>query len=165
MSATPITNASPLQLAAHYRHRERMERMAPKAPAQVHEALPEPLPLVLALPPEEPVETPPSAVPVPWIGRVDIKRITEAVSDHFGITRRDLYSRRRTKEIVLPRQIAMYLAKTVTLKSLPEVGRRIGGRDHTTVLHAVRKIEAAVLTDPEMAARIDAIKESMGIEA
>lgn len=151
---TPLTQATPLQLAEHQRHRERMHRMNPARSI---------VPPVIALPPVDPDPTPPDAIHVPWTGRVDMKRITEVVADHFGITRRDIYSRRRTAKIVLPRQIAMYLAKTVTLKSLPEIGRQLGGRDHTTVLHAVRKVEALASSKPEFAAIIVTIKASMGI--
>jgi chromosomal replication initiator protein len=59
---------------------------------------------------------------------------------------------------VLPRQVAMYLAKTLTLRSLPEIGRRFGGRDHTTVLHAVRKIESLVGNDNVLAEEIELLK-------
>jgi chromosomal replication initiator protein len=62
---------------------------------------------------------------------------------------------------VRPRQIAMYLAKTLTLRSLPEIGRRFGGRDHTTVLHAVRKIENLVSTDTALAEEIELLKRQL----
>ena len=73
--------------------------------------------------------------------RVKIEDIQRAVARHYNVSRADMLSSRRTANVVRPRQIAMYLAKTLTLRSLPEIGRRFGGRDHTTVLHAVRKIE------------------------
>jgi chromosomal replication initiator protein len=60
--------------------------------------------------------------------------------------------------VVRPRQIAMYLAKTLTLRSLPEIGRRFGGRDHTTVLHAVRKIEGLVGNDNMLAEEVELLK-------
>ncbi len=63
--------------------------------------------------------------------------------------------------MVRPRQIAMYLAKSLTLRSLPEIGRRFGGRDHTTVLHAVRKIEGMVMKDQELATEIDHLKRML----
>jgi len=74
------------------------------------------------------------------------------------VTLIDLKSARRTAEVVQPRQIAMYLVKTLTTRSLPDIGRRFGGRDHTTVLHAVRKIERLCETDPVLAARLEEIK-------
>ncbi|GAB4071729.1 chromosomal replication initiator protein DnaA [Ancylobacter sonchi] len=73
--------------------------------------------------------------------RVRVDDIVRVVAKHYNVTRADLLSQRRTANVVKPRQIAMYLSKTLTLRSLPEIGRRFGGRDHTTVLHAVRKIE------------------------
>jgi chromosomal replication initiator protein len=63
--------------------------------------------------------------------------------------------------VVRPRQVAMYLAKTLTLRSLPEIGRRFGGRDHTTVLHAVRKIENLVSTDSALAEEIELLKRQL----
>jgi chromosomal replication initiator protein len=74
------------------------------------------------------------------------------------VSRSDLLSARRTANVVRPRQIAMYLAKTLTLRSLPEIGRRFGGRDHTTVLHAVRKIESLIGNDTTLAAEIEVLK-------
>ena len=72
--------------------------------------------------------------------RVKIEDIQRIVARQYNVSRADLLSSRRTANVVRPRQVAMYLAKTLTLRSLPEIGRRFGGRDHTTVLHAVRKI-------------------------
>ena len=63
--------------------------------------------------------------------------------------------------MVRPRQVAMYLAKTLTLRSLPEIGRRFGGRDHTTVLHAVRKIEGLVGNDTMLADEIEVLKRQL----
>jgi chromosomal replication initiation ATPase DnaA len=71
--------------------------------------------------------------------RPTIADVQRQIALEFGITRDDLLSARRTREVVRPRQIAMAVAKALTLHSLPEIGRRFGGRDHTTVLHAVRK--------------------------
>jgi chromosomal replication initiator protein len=70
-------------------------------------------------------------------------------------------SSRRTANVVRPRQIAMYLAKVLTLRSLPEIGRRFGGRDHTTVLHAVRKIEGLVNGDRGLADEIEVLKRML----
>ncbi|MDR3488751.1 MAG: chromosomal replication initiator protein DnaA [Bradyrhizobium sp.] len=73
--------------------------------------------------------------------RVKIEEIQRLVAKHFNVSRDDILSARRTAGVVRPRQIAMYLAKVMTLRSLPEIGRRFGGRDHTTVLHAIRRME------------------------
>src|SRR5262249_18953491 len=83
--------------------------------------------------------------------RVKIEDIQRVVARQYNVSRADLLSSRRTANVVRPRQVAMYLAKTLTLRSLPEIGRRFGGRDHTTVLHAVRKIENLVTTDTALA--------------
>lgn len=77
--------------------------------------------------------------------RPTVDEIRRVVSAHFKIRTADINSARRTANVVKPRQIAMVLAKHLTLKSLPEIGRRFGGRDHTTVLHAVNKFKPAVL--------------------
>ena len=79
--------------------------------------------------------------------RVKIDDILRIVAKHYGVQRGDLLSSRRNQSIVRPRQIGMYLAKTLTARSLPEIGRRFGGRDHTTVLHAIRKIESLKQND------------------
>ena len=79
--------------------------------------------------------------------RVKIEDIQKLVASHYSVTRADILSSRRTATVVKPRQVAMYLSKALTLRSLPEIGRRFGGRDHTTVLHAVRKIEGLTASD------------------
>jgi chromosomal replication initiator protein len=73
--------------------------------------------------------------------RVTIDEIQKLVSQHFELKPLDLVSARRARAVARPRQIAMYLAKRLTTRSLPEIGRKFGGRDHSTVIHAVRKIE------------------------
>nr|WP_244490819.1 chromosomal replication initiator protein DnaA [Aureimonas frigidaquae] len=90
--------------------------------------------------------------------RVRIEDILKFVSRHYNVSRADILSARRTRTIVRPRQIAMYLAKTMTPRSLPEIGRRFGGRDHTTVLHAVRKIEAERAGDAKLSDELDIIR-------
>jgi chromosomal replication initiator protein len=90
--------------------------------------------------------------------RVKIEDIQRVVSRHYNVSKADLLSARRTRTIVRPRQIAMYLAKMLTPRSLPEIGRRFGGRDHTTVLHAVRKIEGMIEGDRSLADEIELLK-------
>lgn len=85
----------------------------------------------------------------------DIQRVT---CQHFNIQKQDLVSTRRTRVIVRPRQIAMYLSKQLTPRSLPEIGKRFGDRDHTTVLHAVRKIEELMAEDKQIAEDIETLK-------
>lgn len=93
--------------------------------------------------------------------RVKIEDIQRVVARHYNVSRADLLSARRTANVVRPRQIAMYLAKVLTLRSLPEIGRRFGGRDHTTVLHAFRKIEALVARDRELAEEIEMFERQL----
>lgn len=107
-----------------------------------------------------PVEVPPEhrgpvrvAVKVPQIDEIfltvvrrelRVGDIQKAIIDTFGVSIFDFFSKRKTADVVLPRQIAMALVKRLTTKSMPDIGRRFGGRDHTTVLHAVRKIEPLI---------------------
>jgi chromosomal replication initiation ATPase DnaA len=76
-----------------------------------------------------------------------VASIQKEVAKYFEITLLDILSHRRTLKMVYPRQIAMFLSKTRTPRSLPEIGRRFGGKDHTTVLHGVRKIERLIRSD------------------
>jgi chromosomal replication initiator protein len=93
--------------------------------------------------------------------KVRIEDIQRVVARRYNVSRSDLLSSRRTANVVRPRQVAMYLAKTMTLRSLPEIGRRFGGRDHTTVLHAVRKIEHLVGNDATLADEIESLKREL----
>jgi chromosomal replication initiator protein len=93
--------------------------------------------------------------------RVKIEDIQKLVATHFNVSRADILSSRRTATVVRPRQIAMYLAKVLTLRSLPEIGRRFGGRDHTTVLHAVRKIEGLSNKDGQLNEELELLKRML----
>ncbi len=91
-------------------------------------------------------------------GRIRIDDILRSVGKHYNVTRADLLSPRRARSIVRPRQVGMYLAKQLTSRSLPEIGRRFGGRDHTTVLHAVRKIEELLQQDDKLARDVEFLR-------
>ncbi len=93
--------------------------------------------------------------------KVRIEDIQKLVASHYNVSRADLLSSRRTASVVRPRQIAMFLSKVLTLRSLPEIGRRFGGRDHTTVLHAVRKIEGLSTSDRTLAQDIEFLKRML----
>jgi len=82
--------------------------------------------------------------------RISIDEIQTRVSEHYRIRKAEMTSARRAREVARPRQVAMYLSKQLTPRSLPEIGRRFGGRDHTTVIHAVRQIEKLRAQDPEL---------------
>ncbi|WP_210496161.1 chromosomal replication initiator protein DnaA [Microvirga antarctica] len=93
--------------------------------------------------------------------RVKIEDIQKLVASRYNVSRSDILSERRTAAVVRPRQIAMYLSKVLTLRSLPEIGRRFGGRDHTTVLHAVRKIEKALGEDNTLSDEVELLKRML----
>ena len=90
--------------------------------------------------------------------RVRIEDIQRIVSRHYNVSRQEMISNRRTRTIVKPRQIAMFLSKTMTPRSFPEIGRRFGGRDHTTVLHAVRKIENLLEQDTKLSHEVELLR-------
>ncbi len=86
--------------------------------------------------------------------RISIDEIQTKVAAHFSIRKAEMTSARRAREVARPRQVAMYLSKQLTPKSLPDIGRRFGGRDHTTVIHAVKRIESLRAADAELDADI-----------
>ena len=93
--------------------------------------------------------------------RVKIEEIQKLVASRYNVSRTDILSERRTAAVVRPRQIAMYLSKVLTPRSLPEIGRRFGGRDHTTVLHAVRKIERELGEDVALNEEVELLKRML----
>ncbi len=95
--------------------------------------------------------------------RVRIEDIQRVVSKYYNVSKADLLSARRTRTVVRPRQIAMYLSKQLTPRSLPEIGRRFGNRDHTTVLHAVRKIEEMVNADRALFDELESLKRQIDV--
>jgi chromosomal replication initiator protein len=93
--------------------------------------------------------------------RITIDDIQKATADHYGMKQADLLSERRNRAIARPRQAAMWLAKQLTTRSLPDIGRRFGGRDHTTVLHAVRRIEALRAEDPVLSQDLETLTRKL----
>ena len=93
--------------------------------------------------------------------RVTIDEIQRRVAEHFNIRLSEMTSERRARAVARPRQIAMYLAKQLTTRSLPEIGRKFGGRDHTTVMHAVRKIEELTLSDRALAEDVELLRRML----
>ena len=93
--------------------------------------------------------------------RVTIEEIQKRVAEHFAIRLADMHSPRRARAVARPRQVAMYLSKQLTSRSLPEIGRKFGGRDHTTVMHAVRKIEELRASDHGFAEDIDLLRRML----
>ncbi|HEV7813875.1 MAG TPA: chromosomal replication initiator protein DnaA [Janthinobacterium sp.] len=93
--------------------------------------------------------------------QISVENIQKTVADFFNIKVADMYSKRRPANIARPRQIAMYLAKELTQKSLPEIGELFGGRDHTTVLHAVRKIALDRTKNPECNHELHVLEQTL----
>jgi len=93
--------------------------------------------------------------------RVTIEEIQKQVAAHFNIRVSDMHSARRARSVARPRQVAMYIAKQLTSRSLPEIGRKFGGRDHTTVMHAVRKVEELRETDSSFAEDVELLRRML----
>ena len=93
--------------------------------------------------------------------RVTIEEIQKRVSEHFNIRIADMHSARRARAVARPRQVAMYLSKQLTARSLPEIGRKFGGRDHTTVMHAVKKVEELRQTDSAFCEDVDLLRRML----
>lgn len=93
--------------------------------------------------------------------QVSIAEIQKRVAEHFHIPQREMTSARRGRDVARPRQVAMYLAKQLTPKSMPAIGRRFGGRDHTTVIHAVKQITTLCGIDAELDADVRYLKREL----
>ena len=90
--------------------------------------------------------------------KLTIEEIQRKVAEHYNIRLADMIGPKRLRNIARPRQVAMYLAKQLTLRSLPEIGRRFGGRDHTTIMHGVRRIEELMATDSQLSDDVSLLK-------
>ena len=170
-----IQFATPLQREAHERRKRFRERLAAMVGAS------EKRPALLQFNPAL-AEPPSSPAPLPAVeefvdaltkqlrdtyaqldkieralGRCPIIAIQRATADFYDVTVMEMVSARRMASIVKPRMVAIYLARILTTHSLPEIGRRFGGRDHTTILHSVRKITTGIAVDAGLAADVAAI--------
>lgn len=94
--------------------------------------------------------------------RATVEEIQKKTAEFYKLDLRELHSARRTRYVARPRQVAMYLARELTSRSLPDIGRRFGGRDHTTVLHACRRIEALCKTDPLFQQEVEFLRKVLG---
>ena len=90
-----------------------------------------------------------------------IEDIQKRVSSHFNIRVSDMHSARRARSVARPRQVAMYLAKQLTSRSLPEIGRKFGGRDHTTVMHSIDKIRTNVSGNATLRRDIESLEAAL----
>ena len=93
--------------------------------------------------------------------RVTVDEIQKKVAEYYNVRLSDMHSPRRARAVARPRQVAMYLCKTLTQRSLPEIGRKFGGRDHTTVMHAVKKIEELIVEEKTIAEDIDLLRRML----
>ncbi len=93
--------------------------------------------------------------------RITIDEIQRRVAEHYNVRITDMHSSRRARNVARPRQVAMYLSKQLTARSLPEIGRKFGGRDHTTVMHAVRKVEELIGEDPSFAQDVEVLRRTL----
>jgi chromosomal replication initiator protein len=93
--------------------------------------------------------------------RVTVEEIQKRVAEHYNIRFSDMSSPRRARNVARPRQVAMYLAKQLTTRSLPEIGRRFGGRDHTTVMHAVSRVAELMQQDTAFAEDVELLRRML----
>ena len=93
--------------------------------------------------------------------KVTVEEIQRKVSEHYNIRLADMIGPKRVRNFARPRQVAMYLAKSLTSRSLPEIGRRFGGRDHTTVMHGVRRIEELQISDHQIADDLELLRRAL----
>ncbi|WP_281840667.1 chromosomal replication initiator protein DnaA [Sinisalibacter aestuarii] len=93
--------------------------------------------------------------------KVTVEEIQRKVAEHYNIRMSDMIGPKRQRSIARPRQVAMYLAKTMTTRSLPDIGRRFGGRDHTTVMHGVRRIDELKVGDTQLAEDLEMLRRSL----
>lgn len=156
--------STPSQRLFYAAHKERMAKFWPK---RVIEPVAEVQPPVVAEPIIPPIRR--EMFDLAWEileptarDSITIEIIKREVCLVAGITRMDIESTRRHKRVVIPRQVAMNLSRHLTTRSFPEIGRRFGGRDHTTVLHAVSKIDKMIATDATIAELVHEVRARLG---
>ncbi len=171
----PKAVSTPSQLAEQLARKRRLERLAAAAVPEVvtEVVVSSPAPVSKPKTGEELIaewtERQKERFKEPWFSivdeiseraqqRVNVLKIQMATARYYNVSRADILSHRRTNNVVKPRQIAMYLCKVLTMKSLPEIGRMFDGRDHTTILHAVKKIESLIAKDAVLASEVGSIK-------
>jgi len=132
---------------------------APAPEPEVVEAMNAPLPAASQESVLAPCLCPTCGAPVK--NRLMVTHIQALVAAYYKIPVREMISERRHREVAWPRQVAMYLAYENTPKSLPDIGQRFGGRDHTTVIHALKKVQERMLEDAEIEADVKALRERL----
>ena len=89
---------------------------------------------------------------------ITVEEVIKVVAGHYKITTEDILSCKKTEDIIFPRQIAMYLSRTITGKSFPEIGKNFGGKDHAVVMYVYKKIEQKLVLDKQLAATVEILK-------
>lgn len=93
-----------------------------------------------------------------------LREILEVACEAFEVDKTDVLSARRTSNIVLPRHVVYYLCRHCSFKSFPEIGRALGGRDHTTIIHGVKKIEKLIIEDPDLYLKVNELRNRLTVE-
>jgi hypothetical protein len=140
---------------AHLSTKTPVVHLAQETPEIPAEVAPKPIPIVIRNFPIEPV------CPVTGTAIITMSAINFAVCKFYRVSFADLIAHGRTHRIVRPRQVAMYLTRHLTILPLTYIGKRMGGRDHTTVLSGVRKIERLLPIDPELAAQVEHLHDEL----
>lgn len=152
-------------------HRQHLERQLRFAHAALkRREKPQQVFVVVKERPKQPDEAPaPTPVDVQQIPITDapdtplrMDTIRRLVAQHYGVRKHDLLSDRRTADLVVPRHVVFYLGRRLTTLSLPMIGRHMGNRDHTTVLHGVRKIARDLQIDERLRASVEMLTEQLG---
>lgn len=159
---------SPTEMQIHARHKAFHAAIARRAAELTRKPEPKPIPEPVSATTATPATLPPipneaitAAAEMTFEWRGSVRKIQDAVCKDFNVSLDELCSGRRLARIILPRQVGYYICKKLTRHSLPEIGRRFGGKDHTSVLHGVRKIERVTAADPELRARVDRLFRSL----
>jgi hypothetical protein len=167
-------HATPSQLSAASGHLRRIERIQNGHRAEVQAVISTPVHIVDSYPQIAVDVADPAHLKGMWFYHLvfvsektlptrkpRIAEIQVAVAEFYGVAVHDMLSARRTANVMRPRQVAYYLSKTMTLRSLPDIGRRFNGRDHTTILSGFRKIERQQRSDPRLQVELIALKERL----
>ncbi len=133
----------------------------PVEPEPEPEPVPEPEPAVVISALKQTIQELEDALEGKDPGRVWVKHVIRLVCKHYNISRTAMLSSQRSQSIVRPRQVAFYLCKELTGRSLPEIGRKFGDKDHTTVLHGVRKVGELMARDAEFASEVAFLKNKL----
>jgi len=144
--------------AAHVARRARWARLAVEFELTKHKPKQKPKPAAPPPPPPPPI---PEPQPTAWSGPPRIRDIQRAVAAHFELPLGQMLSHQRYRKLIGPRQVAMYLSRIMTHHSMPEIGRRFDGRDHTTIMHGVRRAQVKISVDNDLQEAVESLKNGL----